>query len=101
LHRRERHALRLVGDGFLFGPLRRCDAATEIDQCLFRHVDAKGADGGCVGVYGSTLRRGGFFWLCLARLCDRRTESTELCSRNGHSRNAQKAAALMVDFFRH
>src|ERR687898_2082702 len=43
LHRRERHALGLICDGLLFGPLRGRDAATEVDEILFRNVDAEGA----------------------------------------------------------
>src|ERR671910_1203982 len=46
LHRRELHALGLICDGLLFGPLRGRDAATEVEECLFRNVDAEGADGG-------------------------------------------------------
>src|SRR5215203_5132162 len=44
LHRRERHALGLICDGLLFGPLRGRDAATEVGEFLFRNVDAEGAD---------------------------------------------------------
>ena len=52
LHRRERHALRVISDGFLFGPARRVDALPQVDEVLFRHVDAEGAD----GVAGGVLR---------------------------------------------
>src|SRR5215203_6903385 len=46
LHRRERHALGLICDGLLFGPLRGRDAATEVDECRFRNVDPEAADFG-------------------------------------------------------
>src|SRR5918994_4975973 len=44
LHRRERHALGLICDGLLFGPLRVRDAATEVNECRFRNVDPEGSD---------------------------------------------------------
>ncbi|UBF29754.1 hypothetical protein K9N68_03755 [Kovacikia minuta CCNUW1] len=40
-------------------------------------------------------------WFYLARLGVGRTESVELCHRNGDRRSAQKAATLMVEFFKH
>src|SRR5215213_4422471 len=46
LHRRELHALGLIRDGLLFGPVRGRDAATEVDEILFRNVDPEGADFG-------------------------------------------------------
>src|ERR671913_567765 len=44
LDRGELHALGLIRDGLLFGPLGGRDAATEVVQVLFRYVDAEGAD---------------------------------------------------------
>jgi hypothetical protein len=38
------HTLGLICDGLLFGPLRVRDAATEVEEILFRNVDAEGAD---------------------------------------------------------
>ena len=48
LHRRERHALRLIGDGLLVGPLRRRDASTEILEGIVGNVDPERADRGRV-----------------------------------------------------
>ena len=44
LHRRERHALGLVRDRLPVGPLGRRDAPAEIDERLFRDVDAEVTD---------------------------------------------------------
>src|SRR5215203_1000625 len=44
LDRGELRALRLIRDGLLFGPLRGRDAAMEVDEILFRNVDAEGSD---------------------------------------------------------
>src|SRR3712207_5065007 len=44
LHRRELHALGLIRDCLLFGPLRGRDAATKVDECRLRNVDTEGAD---------------------------------------------------------
>ncbi len=61
LHRCKRHTLRLISDGLLFDPLRCCDTATEIDECLLREVDVEGTDCGCVsGLRNSSLSRGNF-----------------------------------------
>jgi hypothetical protein len=38
------HALRLICDGLLLGPLRGRDASTEVLQGLIRNVDVEGAD---------------------------------------------------------
>jgi hypothetical protein len=38
--------LGLIRDGLLFGPLRVRDASTEVDEFLFRNVDAEGSDFG-------------------------------------------------------
>src|SRR5262245_30537426 len=38
------HALRLIGDGLLFGQARRCEALAEVDQGCFWNVDAKWSD---------------------------------------------------------
>src|ERR671912_1659667 len=46
LDRGELHALGLIRDGLLFGPLRGRDASTEVEEILFRNVDAEGADCG-------------------------------------------------------
>ena len=45
LHRRELHALRLIGDDLLLGPPRRRDAAFQVGERLVRKVNAEGADG--------------------------------------------------------
>ena len=43
---RELHALRLICDGFLFGPAGRGDASSELNERLFRNVDAaEGSNG--------------------------------------------------------
>src|SRR5215211_3012125 len=44
LHRRERHTLRLICDGLLFGPLRGLDPSTEVVEGLLRNVDVEGTD---------------------------------------------------------
>src|SRR5215213_4426572 len=44
LHRRELHALGLIRDGLLFGPVRVRDAAAEVLQSLIRNVDVEGSD---------------------------------------------------------
>src|SRR3954447_3983941 len=44
LDHRERHALGLIRDGLLLGPVRGRDASTKIVQRLMRHVDLEGAD---------------------------------------------------------
>ena len=44
LHHRERHALGLIRDGLLLGPVRGRDASTEVVQGLVRNVDVEGAD---------------------------------------------------------
>src|SRR6266576_6046275 len=44
LHRRELYALRFIGDRFAVGPPCRVDAPEQIDQRLFRNVDAEGTD---------------------------------------------------------
>jgi hypothetical protein len=51
LHRGQRHALRVVRDGLLLGPLRRRDAPAEVVESLLRNVDVEGPnlDGGCGG----------------------------------------------------
>jgi hypothetical protein len=50
LHGRERHALRLICDGFLLGPLRGRDAPAKIGEFLFRNVDVEGVyPGGGLG----------------------------------------------------
>ena len=59
LHRRQLHALRRIGDGLLFGPARRGDALPEVDERLFRHLEAEGADGGCSS---STVSRSSRSW---------------------------------------
>jgi hypothetical protein len=75
LERRERHALRRVGDGLLLRPPRRRDAAFHVGERLVRKVDAEGADGvgaaPCLGFSlpgGAPARRGpGLgFHLCLS-----------------------------------
>jgi len=38
------HALRMIGYGFLIGPPRRFHTPPQIDELLFRNVDAEGAD---------------------------------------------------------
>src|SRR5437867_3438860 len=45
LHRRERHAVRRIGDGLFFGPPRCVDPLAEIREVLVRGVTPKGADG--------------------------------------------------------
>ena len=44
LHRRELYALRLIGDGFLFRPLRLSDASAEIDEFRFPNIDPERAN---------------------------------------------------------
>src|SRR5262249_37224351 len=46
LNHRERHALRLIRDGLLLGPVRGRDASAEVGQVLVWHVDLERADGG-------------------------------------------------------
>ena len=50
-HRRELHALGLVRDGLLLGPLGGCDASTEIVEGFVGNVDVERAD------LGGTLDR--------------------------------------------
>jgi hypothetical protein len=45
LKRRERHALRVIGDGFLVGPPRCLDPSAEIGEGLVRHVHLERSDG--------------------------------------------------------
>jgi hypothetical protein len=67
LHRRERHALGLICDRLLFGPLRGRDAATEVGEGRFRHVDAEGPDFGMArGGLGRGLCHGGFLTLAFS-----------------------------------
>src|SRR5947209_4309360 len=47
LSRRQLHALRLICDGFLLGPLRCGDAPAQVGERFFGHVDAEGTDCGC------------------------------------------------------
>src|SRR5258708_40176863 len=44
LHRRELYALRFIRDRFPVGPPRRVDAPAQVDERLFRNVDAEGSD---------------------------------------------------------
>jgi hypothetical protein len=44
LQRRQLHALRPIFDQLLAGPARRGDALAEVEEILFRNVDAEGAD---------------------------------------------------------
>src|ERR671918_307916 len=54
LELRERHALGLISDSLPVGPPCRRKASAEVDECLFRNVDAEGAD--CeMGRYGGLL----------------------------------------------
>jgi hypothetical protein len=48
LNHRERHALRVIGDRFPFGPPRRFDASPQIDKLRFRHVHTKRTNSGLV-----------------------------------------------------
>src|SRR3989449_8087444 len=59
LHRRERHALREIGDGLFFGPPRRFDPLAEIREVLVRGVKLEGADGVCCGLSWGVERRHG------------------------------------------
>ncbi len=59
LHRRERHALREIGDGLFFGPPRRFDPLAEIREVLVRGVKPEGADGVCCGLSWGVERRHG------------------------------------------
>src|SRR5216117_2482489 len=59
LHRRERHALREIGDGLFFGPPRRFDPPAEIREVLVRGVKLEGADGVCCGLSCGVERRHG------------------------------------------
>ena len=44
LQSRQRHALGVIVDSFLFGPPRRGQASAEIDEVLFGYIDMEGAD---------------------------------------------------------
>jgi hypothetical protein len=44
LNHRERHALRLIRDRLLLGPVRGRDASTQVLQGLIGDVDVEGAD---------------------------------------------------------
>src|ERR671916_2136188 len=66
LHRGELHALGLIRDGLLFGPLRVRDAATEVQELLFRNVDAEGADG---GLLLSEMGHGGLLMCRPSNIC--------------------------------
>src|SRR6266480_2194847 len=59
LHRRERHALREIGNGLFFGPPRRFDPLAEIREVLVRGVKLEGADGVCCGLSCGVERRHG------------------------------------------
>ena len=54
----ERHALGLICDGLLLGPVRGRDTSTEVIQGLIRNVDAEGMDlaGGLGGATHDNLR---------------------------------------------
>ena len=43
LHRRQRHALGLIRDSLLLGPLRGRDASAKIGELLFCNIDVEGA----------------------------------------------------------
>src|SRR3954469_5311721 len=44
LHRRERHALRLIRDRLLLRPLRRADPATKLRESLLRNMNVEWSD---------------------------------------------------------
>ena len=48
LERRERHALRRVGDGLLLWPSRGVDAPPQLGEFRFRHIHTKRTKGGLV-----------------------------------------------------
>jgi hypothetical protein len=54
----ERHALGLIGDGLLLGPVRGRDASTEVLQGRIGNVDVEGTDlvGGLDGATHNDLR---------------------------------------------
>ena len=58
LNHRERHALGLICDSLLLGPIRSRDTSTEVIQSLIRDVDAEGMDlaGGLGGATHDNLR---------------------------------------------
>ena len=49
LHRRERHALRCIRDGFLFGPPRRVDAPAQVGELRLGGLDRERPDAGAAG----------------------------------------------------
>ena len=49
LHRCELHALELISDSLPVQPLCRRHASAGVDECLFRDVDAEGADCAILG----------------------------------------------------
>jgi hypothetical protein len=52
LHRRQLHALRLIGDGLLLGPARRLHAPAQLGEVLLGDANVEGADGGVLGCCG-------------------------------------------------
>ena len=67
LHRRELHALRLICDGLLLGPARGSNAPAEVDERLFRNVDAEGADRVVGHVIHGEAPEFGCFWVVRIR----------------------------------
>ena len=80
---RELRALRPVIDGLLVRPARGGDAPAQIDELLFRNVDAEGADGVAGGRSGQL----------------RREQARGARDGEAHRGHAQKPAAILVDDF--
>ena len=55
LHRRELHALGIVGDGLPGGPSCRQHPSAQVDEFGFGNVDMEGTDGAAVGRGGQML----------------------------------------------
>ncbi len=81
LHRRELHALRFIRDRFPVRPSCRVDAPAQIDERLFRNVDAEGVD---------VLTRGGRRRIGRKKACDTRRG-------NSHRSGAQEPAPVLID----
>ena len=88
---RERHALRLIRDGLLFGPPRGSYAPAKLREILVRNVDPEGADR---GVLGRRARLGGGLGARSGRSRERRIGENR--GRSRRLRCGALAAEVMV-----
>ena len=88
----QRHALRVIVDGFAVGPSRRLDALTHIVDLRVRKLHMKGTNRGIAGGRLCNFIHGGPF---------SKTRETEWTGNSGGCRGTDKAAAIKDDIFRH